>query len=113
MKSKLFSVGKILLGIVFCLIVSACIYLGSTIFVFGAWHCPHGNCQTATWINVVIFLIFVSPLLIFSIGAYLCCDAVYALTDSKYLRMFVFLAFSLFPLCIFTGLIVYAVISRN
>ena len=112
-KYKLFSVGKILLMLIFCLIISICIYLGSFIFAFGVWHCPAGNCHTPLWADLTIFMLWMSPFLVFAAGAYICRDPVYELTDNKYARVSMLLAFTLFPLWVFAGFIVYAIISRN
>lgn len=110
-KNKLLSAVKILSALIFCLIISLCIYLASMIIVYGAWHCPSGNCRTSVWVDAAIFLIWFSPLFIFIGGAYVCRNAVYSLTTNKFLRVIILAAFALFPLFLVAGIIVYAVNS--
>ena len=113
-KSKISSIGKIFLGLVFCSIVSVCIYLGSMIFIYGAWHCPPPHlCETAVWVNIVILLLLISPLFIFAVGAYLCRDAVYDLTSGKYLRIALLAAFASCPVYLLIGIIIFAAVSSN
>src|ERR1041384_900369 len=93
-ESKLLSIGKILGGAAFCLVISLGIYAASIFFIFGVWHCPSGNCQTPLWVNVTVFLLLSSPFLVFIIGAYLSRGAVYALTENKFLRVLLLLIFA-------------------
>lgn len=111
-KAKIFTVLKICLAIFGCLIVSISIYLGSSIFVYAAWHCPP-PCEhkTPMWIDLTILLIFLSPFLVFTIGAYLCRNAIYSLTESKILRVLLLLFFAFFPIFLFVGFVFYAVNS--
>jgi hypothetical protein len=111
--NKLFSVGTILGGFLFCLFLSFLVYTCSMFVIYGAWHCPHGNCYTPTWINIVILLLLTSPLLIFSIGAYLCRGAIYTLAKKRVLRIIMLSSFGLFPLYLLIGLIVYMVIANQ
>ena len=108
---KLFSVGVILGGMIFCTIISSLIYFCSMFVVYAAWHCPSGNCQTPTWINILVLLLLTSPLPVFGIGAYLCRNAIYALTRSWFLRVIMLLSFALFPLFLLIGLIAYIINS--
>lgn len=112
-ESKLFSAGKILGGLVFCLLVSLGIYAASLFFIYGAWHCPAGNCQTPLWVDVAVFALLASPFLVFILGAYLARRAVYALTENAFLRVLLLLLFAGFPLLLFAGFVVYAVNSTN
>lgn len=111
-KAKIFTVLKICLAIFGCLIVSTSIYLGSSIFVYAAWHCPP-PCEhkTPLWVDLTILLLFLSPFLVFTIGAYLCRNAIYFLTESKILRVLLLLSFALFPLFIFVGFVIYVINS--
>jgi hypothetical protein len=111
--SKLFSVGKIAGGFLFCLIISLLIYLSSMMLIFGAWHCPSGNCPKPAWIDITVFLLLASPLLIFSIGAYLCRIAVYELTKSLILRLIILSTFALFPFYLLVGLIANIIITAK
>lgn len=107
--SKLFSIGKILGGLFFCLIVLLSVYLISMFVAFGAWHCSSGNCRTTTnWLDIAVFSMWLSPFLIFAVGAYLCRNAIYALTAHRFLRVLMLLAFALFPVYLIAGFIIYA-----
>lgn len=112
-ESKLFSFGKILAGFIFCLVISVCIYLLSMFFVYAAWHCPSGNCQTKTWVDIVIFAIFASPLLVFIIGAYFSRNAVFALTENRFLRFLILMIFACSPILLIAGFVIYAINSTN
>lgn len=112
-KSKTYSIGEIILAFVYCSIISFFIYAVSVFYIFGAWHCPNGDCQTPTWVNATIFLILASPFFIFPLGAYFARNAIYALTASKISRILIILAFALFPVYALAGLIVYIANSQN
>ncbi len=110
--SKLFSIGKILGGLFFCLIVSLAVYFVSMFVAFGAWHCSSGNCRTTTnWLDIAVFSMWLSPFLIFAFGAYLCRNAVSTLTENRFLRVLMLFAFTLFPVFLIAGFIIYAVNS--
>lgn len=109
---KLSSISKILGALFFCLVISIAIYSASVIFIFSAWHCPSGNCQTDSWVNLVVFAILLSPFLIFIAGAYFSWKAVYAITEIKILRLMILLSFALFPILPFAGFVIYAINSN-
>lgn len=111
--NKLFVIGIIFARLVFCLVISLGIYLISTIFVYAAWHCPAGNCETATWSNLIIFAIFASPFPIFIFGAYFSRHSIYALTENAIARFLIFMVFACFPLLLLVAFITYAVNSTN
>lgn len=108
-KSKLYSVGEIALALFFCCLFSFFIYAVSVFYIFAAWHCPDGNCQTPTLVNAIVFLILASPFFIFPLGAYFARNAVYNLTESKIFRIIMLATFALFPLVGFAAMIAYIV----
>lgn len=112
-ESKLFSAGKILGGLAFCLLISLGIYAASIFFIYAAWHCPAGNCQTSLWADITVFSLLASPFLVFIIGAYLAREAIYALTENVFLRVLLLLIFACFPILLFAGFAVYAVNSTD
>lgn len=112
-ESKLFSAGKILGGLAFCLLISLGIYAASIFLIYAAWHCPAGNCQTSLWADITVFSLLASPFFVFATGAYLSRRAVYALTEKVFLRVLILLIFACFPLLLFAGLVIYAVNSTN
>lgn len=111
--SKLFSVGVILGGMIFCLIISLCIYVISMFVAFAAWHCPPGKCEPRTLLDLTVFSLWLSPFLIFSLGAYLCRKSIFNLTTNKLWQTLLFMIFGLFPAFIIAGILVYIIISPN
>ena len=108
--SKISSVFKLCLALFVCAAVSLGVYLVATPFIYGAWHCPPPRrCETPAWADYTVFLILLSPLLVFAIGAYLCRHIVAAISHSKILRSLILLVFGLFPLLALAALIAYIV----
>lgn len=110
--NKLFLVGKISLMLIFCLGISLIIGFFSIIYVFGISDCVLDKCQSSILGNIAAYLVLLSPLLIFSIGAYLCRNDINALTKIKFRRVILFLSFALFPIYFLVGFIIYAVNSK-
>lgn len=110
--TKISAVLKLFLALGFCLVISLGIYLIATPFIFGAWHCPHPPCNSPDWIQWTVFLILLSPLLVFTIGAYLSRGVVADLTETKFLRVLTLLIFAFFPILMLAGLIVYIINSN-
>jgi hypothetical protein len=107
---KILTTLKLAYALFSCCLLSLGVYLLAAPLVYGAWHCPPpAVCDTPLWINLIILFIFLSPLLIFTGGAYLCRSIVASLAQSKILRAVVFILFGLFPLLVFGGLIVYII----
>ena len=108
-KTKIYAALKLISAIVLCLFFSLIIYLLATPFIFGAWHCPSPPCNSPDWIQWTVFLILVSPLLVFTFGAYLCRKIIESLSEVKLVRGLIFAGFALFPLILWGGLIVYII----
>ncbi len=111
--NRMYYVGKIIFALFFCLIISAGIYFCSMIFIYGAWHCPRGNCQTPVWVDLTVFLLLANPIFIFAAGAYFIRKTFYSMTESKIYRVLLISSFALFPVFVFSGLIFYLVISSK
>jgi len=105
---KIFSILKLIGALFICCLLSLGVYLLAFPFVYGAWHCPPpAKCDLPLWVNLIILFIFLSPLLIFALGAYLCREIIRSLSQSKILRAVVFTLFALFPFLLFGSLIAY------
>lgn len=109
--SKFLLICQIILALFCCFAASLGIYLLAVPFIYGAWHCPHPPCDSPDWIQWTVFLILLSPLLVFAVGAYLCRNIVASLTAVKILRVVVLFGFAAFPLILFAALIIYIVNS--
>lgn len=111
---KTFSVLKLAGALFLCSLLSLGVYLLAVPFVYGAWHCPPpAKCDSPLWVNLIVLFIFLSPLLIFALGAYLCREIIRSLSQSKILCAVVFTLFALFPLLLFGGLIAYIIFDTT
>lgn len=105
-----FTIFKILLAILLCTIMSLGVYLAATPVIYAAWHCPQPDqCNSPNWLQWLVLLIFLSPLAIFTFGAYLSRKMISTLTGNKFLRGVIFFIFGTFPILLFIGLIIYIV----
>ena len=111
---KIHSVLKLVCALFLCCLLSLGVYLLALPFVYGAWHCPPPvKCAALLWVNLIILFVFLSPLLIFTVSAYLCRKIIASLIQSKILRAVVFGLFALFPLLVFGGLIIYIILDAR
>jgi hypothetical protein len=111
---KIPSVLKLVCALFLCCLLSLGVYLLAVPFVYGAWHCPPpAVCAAPLWVDLVSLFIFLSPLSIFTFGAYLCRKIIWSLSESKILRAVVFGSFALFPLVVFGGLIIYIILDAR
>jgi len=111
---KIFSVLKLIGALFLCCLLSLGVYLLAVPFVYGAWHCPPpSKCDSPLWVNLIVLFIFLSPLLIFVFGAYLCREIIRSLGESKILRAALFALFALFPVLLFGGLIAYIIFDTT
>ena len=111
---KILSILKLACALFLCCLLSLGVYLLAAPFVYGVWHCPPpSKCDTPLWINLIVLFVFLSPLLIFAAGAYLCREIIASLGQSKITRAVVFILFALFPLFVFGGLIACIILDAR
>lgn len=109
---KLFTVGKILAMLISCSIISLFICAASVMYVFGIGDCAPKDCQATVLSNdFTAYLALLSPLFVFTFGAYICTDQIFSLTENNFWRVLMILAFALFPYYLIGGLFIYAVNS--
>lgn len=110
--SKKVSVGKIILAVFLCFVMSLATYIIAVPFIYAVWHCPPPReCNTPEIWHWLVFAILLSPILYFFIGALFSRKDIAVLTASKPLRLTLFLIFALLPIFCFVGLIIYIVNS--
>ncbi|MGI8670410.1 MAG: hypothetical protein ACR2J3_11305 [Aridibacter sp.] len=112
--NKFFTLLKIILALLFCLLISFGVYFASVPIIYAAWHCPDpSRCNSPNWLQWLVLFILISPVPIFILGAYLSRKMISTLTQNKFLRAVIFFGFAIFPILLWIGLVIYIVESAK